>query len=330
MLISGHPDVYKRQSRLIALSTMWHGREKRRIGLNQHPIERHFEGGVANQLRLRKRDVSRERNHEPQIERLLRVLPAPRETVQNPAQAAAAPVLAQQLQTIFPGVVAALRRPAVNHHRQPGRLRQLKLLQENQLLHLAGRVIVKVIQPNLSPGNHFRSFRESLEFREVSGGREFSLVGMNSNAGIDEFMRLRQPNATVERPGPGAAPNRDNGLDSSLPRPRHHLLAVAVESFPLEMCVRVYEHGAWWFVMGLSTMPAWAGMPPAAVRASPLRSRYLSLVPTATSSKNAASTAFPPSGAAATIIPFDSSPRSFRGARLATTTTFRPIRASGA
>ena len=36
-----------------------------------------------------------------------------------------------------------------------------------------------------------------------------------------------------------------------------------------------------------------------------------------------------PSRDAATIIPWDSMPRSFRGARLATMTTFRPTSASG-
>ena len=52
---------------------------------------------------------------------------------------------------------------------------------------------------------------------------------------------------------------------------------------------------------------------------------YFNLVPRGTSSKKLASTGFPPSSDAATIIPFDSSPRSLRGARFATITTLRPI-----
>jgi hypothetical protein len=57
---------------------------------------------------------------------------------------------------------------------------------------------------------------------------------------------------------------------------------------------------------------------------------YFSLAPTSTSSAKLASTGRP-SGPmlAATIMPFDSTPRSLRGARLTTTTTFRPIRDSG-
>ena len=57
---------------------------------------------------------------------------------------------------------------------------------------------------------------------------------------------------------------------------------------------------------------------------------YFNLAPTGTSSKKLASTGLPPSSEAATIIPFDSNPRSLRGARLATITTFRPTRVSGA
>ena len=61
-----------------------------------------------------------------------------------------------------------------------------------------------------------------------------------------------------------------------------------------------------------------------------LRFNYLSLAPTGTSSKKPASTGFPPSMDAATIIPFDSRPRSFLGSRLATMTTFLPTSVSGA
>src|SRR5579864_8240927 len=57
---------------------------------------------------------------------------------------------------------------------------------------------------------------------------------------------------------------------------------------------------------------------------------HFSLAPTGTSSRKLASTGFPFSSDAATIMPFDSRPRSLRGARLATITTLRPTRGSGA
>src|SRR3954470_23497346 len=61
----------------------------------------------------------------------------------------------------------------------------------------------------------------------------------------------------------------------------------------------------------------------------PRRQVYFNLVPTGTSSINEARIGFPPSGEAATIIPFDSNPRNFLGARFTTITTLRPISVSG-
>src|SRR5206468_3759536 len=57
---------------------------------------------------------------------------------------------------------------------------------------------------------------------------------------------------------------------------------------------------------------------------------HFSRAPTGISSRKPASTGLPPSTDAATIMPFEVRPRSLRGARLATMTTLRPIRTSGA
>src|SRR5258708_38188661 len=62
----------------------------------------------------------------------------------------------------------------------------------------------------------------------------------------------------------------------------------------------------------------------------PTHTRYFRRAPMGTSSKKAARTGFPPSREAATIMPLDSKPRSLRGARFATMTTFLPTRLSGA
>ncbi len=56
---------------------------------------------------------------------------------------------------------------------------------------------------------------------------------------------------------------------------------------------------------------------------------YFNREPTGTSSRKPARTGLPPSRDAATIMPFDSIPRIFRGCRLATMTTLRPIIFSG-
>jgi len=56
---------------------------------------------------------------------------------------------------------------------------------------------------------------------------------------------------------------------------------------------------------------------------------HLSRAPTGTSSRNAAKTGLPSLRDAATIMPWDSRPRSLRGCRFATMTTLRPTRFSG-
>src|ERR1700722_1422101 len=61
------------------------------------------------------------------------------------------------------------------------------------------------------------------------------------------------------------------------------------------------------------------------------RNRHLTFAPAGISSANVHNTAFPSGPTdAASNIPFDSTPRIFRGARFVTTTTLRPTNSSGA
>src|SRR6266404_9553010 len=116
------------------------------------------------------------------------------------------------------------------------------------------------------------------------------------------------------------------GFDPVLFRARQHFFTIGVVAIAFEVGVGVDEHGRWSLVVSRSRDRVGTGA--SRVQAED-RQRYFNLVPTGTSSRKLASTGLPPSGDAATIMPFDSSPRSFRGARLATTTTFRPINDSG-
>src|ERR1700693_3854094 len=131
-----------------------------------------------------------------------------------------------------------------------------------------------------------------------------------------------------------AVANGDHGPHSGLPRPGNHLLAIGVELLAIKMRVRIDKHD--YCLCGDSrprlSMPSQARL--VFGYRLPYRRATLSftsnLAPTGTSSKKPARTGLPPSSDAATIIPFDSMPRSLRGARLATITTFRPIKVSGA
>ena len=76
-------------------------------------------------------------------------------------------MLANQAQQIFPRILAVVRRAAVNDDRQLGGARHLHLLDEYTLLHVAGRVIIAVVETDLAPGDHLRIARQLLHFVEV-------------------------------------------------------------------------------------------------------------------------------------------------------------------
>jgi len=79
-------------------------------------------------------------------------------------------------------------------------------------------------------------------------------------------------------------------------RPGHHRIEIGGELFAREMAMRI---------------------------------NHLTLVPGEISWSNPTSTGLPPSGLAASTIPFDSMPINFAGFRLNTMTTVRPTNASG-
>ena len=179
---------------------------------------------------------------------------------------------------------------------------------------------------------------------KVGIGGQLGFMGMDADGGVDEFVLLGQLNAAVEVT---RARSRCRWRRSSRcpppARARSSCSRSASNCCHLEMGVGVDEHrslavaGRW--QIGSESSPERSrssdlSRPSDVSKLCPsdakLRPLYFSLAPTGTSSKKAASTGFPPSSDAATIMPFDSSPRSLRGARLATITTLRPTSVSGA
>src|SRR5258708_24759816 len=138
---------------------MGHGCEKRGIGLDQHAIQWDLDGSVANLLCLGKRDVASERNHESHVESTLCLWPDSGKAMQDSAQAAARPVLLDQVETILPGVVAAFRGSAMDYDGQLGDTRQFHLLHENSLLNFARRMVVVVVESDFTPANDLRMLR---------------------------------------------------------------------------------------------------------------------------------------------------------------------------
>ena len=89
-----------------------------------------------------------------------------------------------------------------------------------------------------------------------------------------------------------------HALHAGLAGARDHFVAVGVELLVVQVAVRIDQ-------------------------------LHFRRAPMGTSSRKPASTGLPPSMEPATIIPFDSMPRSLRGCRLATITTLRPISSAG-
>src|SRR5260370_8662890 len=143
------------ERRLVSPPAMGHRCEKWGIGLDQHAVQRDLDGSVANLLCLGKRDIARERNHESHVESALGLWPDSGKAMQDSAQAAARPVLLDQVETISPRVVARFRGPSMDYDGQPRGTLQFRLLHENLLLDFARRMVVVVVESDFAPGNYF-------------------------------------------------------------------------------------------------------------------------------------------------------------------------------
>src|ERR1700745_1324813 len=132
---------------------MWNRRKKWRVSFEENAVKRRVLGGLPNLLRFREGNISSEGNHETHVESTQGMLPAACEAVEDSTQTTGGPLLSEHRQTILPGVIAALRRSAVDHDRQLGRARQFHLFKKDKLLYLSRRMIVVVIQSDLAPGD---------------------------------------------------------------------------------------------------------------------------------------------------------------------------------
>ncbi len=119
---------------------------------------------------------------------------------------------------------------------------EFHLLDECELLHVARRMIVIVVQPDLTPGNDLGSFCQLLHIVERSLVRELRFMRMNPDRRINEFVLLGQQNSAIKVNRAVAIANGDDGLDAGLARPSNYLLAIGIEAVAFEMGVGVYEH----------------------------------------------------------------------------------------
>jgi hypothetical protein len=110
---------------------------------------------------------------------------------------------------------------------------------------------------------------------------------MQSRAGEDPIMLFGDLQRAIVCAGACPATDGKNSFQAAFASASKHLRAVRIEFVAFQMGVGIDVHGS---------------------------RRYFSLAPTGTSSRNPASTGLPSSPTeAATIMPFDSSPRNLRG-----------------
>ena len=296
--------------RFIPFAAIRHRSQEGRIRLNQHAVRRQLRRHISDGLGLGKGDIAGEGNEKVHVHRLLSMLILPGKTVQHPTQPRRAPMLIEKRQRIVPGIRAVGGGPAVNQDRQLVGRGNLHLLYENALLHFPRRMVVEIVQTNLADRHHFRLSCQPIQLVQRFLIGEVCFVGMNSSAD-DNPRHIRagsifaaQIERSVHRIRTFANSDGQNSFHTGFMRAHQHRFAVVCVAFAVQMCMRVDQHGEF--------------------------PTYLSRAPISTSSKNPARTGLPFSPSeAATIMPFDSRPRSFRGARFATITTLRPIRLSG-
>ena len=234
----------------VTLAAMRDGREVGRVGLDQHAVEGDDLRGVANGLRLGKRDVAGEGNHEAEIECAARMIDAAGEAVEDAAERAGTPVRGDHLEAVVPGVFAVVGGAAVDDDRQLRSFCQLHLLQENRFLRFTGRVVVKIVEADFSPGNDLGMARpfEHLGIGGFVG--EAGFVGMNADGGPDAgivriaIVFFHELNGAVGGRGAVAVADGEIGFDAGLFGAREDGFAIAVVALAFEMGVRVDQHGS--------------------------------------------------------------------------------------
>src|SRR6185437_9708917 len=127
-------------SRLVALAALSLRGQKGRIGFRKYFFQRDFARNVAEMLHFRIGDVSCERNHESHIHSTPRFFKSSRKAVKNSAETRRPPVLVKDCEAVVPRVAA------VDYDGQFRGSGLLELPPENLFLHIAGRMIVVIVE----------------------------------------------------------------------------------------------------------------------------------------------------------------------------------------
>src|SRR5262249_10282414 len=157
---------------------------------------------------------------------------------------------------------------------------KLQLLHEDFALDLARREVIVIVEADFSDRHNLVVSRKRAEIVERLRSNLRSLVWVDSDGGIDAGVSVSEFHCIT------GADGRD-ACDSCRGCAVENGIEILGKTRVVEMTVRVDKH------------------------------LYFRRAPTGTSSRKPARIGLPPSSDAATIMPFDSMPRSLRGCRLA-------------
>src|SRR3954452_6873723 len=160
-------------------------------------------------------------------------------------------------------------------------------------------MVVPIVETDLPDGEELGAQGEFGEPRVGIFRAQSGFVRMDAGGRANPIVLLGVDEGGTEVIRTVAVADREQCCDSGLLRPEKHLATVLLELLAVDVSVRIDEH-------------------------------YFSLLPMGKSSRKLAGTGVPSTPKdAASSMPCDSRPRSFRGARFATTTILRPMSFSG-
>ena len=130
----------------------------------------------------------------------------------------------------------------MNDDGQLGRPRHFHLPDENLLLHRTRRVIVKIIQADLAPGDYSGIFRQLLQLGKIVFVGQLGLMWMNANRRPDPVVLLGNLDGAIQRPRTGAATDGKNHPHACGARALQRRLTVSVKLRHLQMGVGIDQH----------------------------------------------------------------------------------------
>ena len=131
----------------------------------------------------------------------------------------------------------------MNDDRPSPRRSNFHLLRESLLLLLPWRVVIIIIETNLTHGEHIRAVKQTVQFFECSLVRELGFMGMDAGgsqyAGYPRFAGIAP--AQLQRLLHGirsiSDANRQDRTYPLLPGPPQQLIPVIVIAGAIQMCV---------------------------------------------------------------------------------------------